>query len=97
MEHFVCCQRVKCTRAVDFTHPTQSPYFLFCFRHRQEEAALDDKISLTIVMFVVFLGDTARGIFFPTLWTYVKAMGGDRITLGYCVGAFSLGRQVGRA
>lgn len=45
-----------------------------------------------IVMCVVFLGDTARGIFFPTLWTYVKSMGGDRITLGYCVGAFSLGR-----
>lgn len=53
---------------------------------------LDDKASLTIVMCVVFLGDTARGIFFPTLWTYVKAMGGDRITLGYSVGAFSLGR-----
>ncbi|CAM9888603.1 unnamed protein product [Ectocarpus sp. 13 AM-2016] len=45
-------------------------------------------------MCVVFLGDTARGIFFPTLWKYVQAMGGDRITLGYSVGAFSLGRQV---
>lgn len=45
-------------------------------------------------MCVVFLGDTARGIFFPTLWTYVRAMGGDRITLGYSVGAFSFGRQV---
>lgn len=48
-----------------------------------------------IVMGVVFLGDTARGIFFPTLWTYVNNMGGDRITLGYCVGAFSLGRWAG--
>ncbi|CAM9784811.1 unnamed protein product, partial [Laminaria digitata] len=55
-------------------------------------ATLDDKASLTIVMCVVFLGDTARGIFFPTLWTNVKSMGGDRITLGYCVGAFSFGR-----
>ncbi|CAN0250259.1 unnamed protein product [Ectocarpus fasciculatus] len=54
---------------------------------------LDDKASLLIVMCVVFLGDTARGIFFPTLWKYVQAMGGDRITLGYSVGAFSLGRQ----
>lgn len=58
----------------------------------QVQPTLDDKASLTIVMCVVFLGDTARGIFFPTLWTYVRGMGGDRITLGYCVGAFSLGR-----
>lgn len=63
-----------------------------CFDSWKVPATLDDKVSLTIVMCVVFLGDTARGIFFPTLWTYVKAMGGDRITLGYCVGAFSLGR-----
>lgn len=61
---------------------------------RKVALTLDNTASLTIVMWVVFLGDTAHGIFFPTLWTYVKTMGGNRITLGYTVGAFSLGRLV---
>lgn len=57
---------------------------------------LDDKASLAIVLCDVLLVDTARGIFFPTLWAHVKQLGGDKIALGYCVGAFSLGRWVGR-
>ncbi|CAM9152934.1 unnamed protein product [Scytosiphon promiscuus] len=55
---------------------------------------LDDKASLAIVLLDVLLVDTARGIFFPTLWTHVKQLGGDKIALGYCVGAFSLGRTL---
>eukprot|EP00752_Nemacystus_decipiens_P015766 g14076.t1 len=57
-------------------------------------ATLDDKASLMIVLFNVLLGDTARGIFFPTLWPHVKQLGGDKIALGYCVGAFSFGRTL---
>ncbi|CAN0452736.1 unnamed protein product, partial [Scytosiphon promiscuus] len=60
----------------------------------QVRPTLDDKASLAIVLLDVLLVDTARGIFFPTLWTHVKQLGGDKIALGYCVGAFSLGRCV---
>ncbi|CAM9773448.1 unnamed protein product, partial [Choristocarpus tenellus] len=56
------------------------------------EPSLEDKTSLLVIMLVVLIGDTARGIMFPTLWPYVKILGGDRITQGYCVGAFSFGR-----
>eukprot|EP00903_Cladosiphon_okamuranus_P018701 g17214.t1 len=55
---------------------------------------LDDKASLGIVLCDVLLVDTARGIFFPTLWPHIKQLGGDKIALGYCVGAFSLGRTL---
>lgn len=55
-------------------------------------ATLDDKASLAIIMGVVFLDDTARGIFFPSLWAYIASMGSGNEVLGYCVGAFSLGR-----
>ncbi|CAM9297597.1 unnamed protein product [Discosporangium mesarthrocarpum] len=58
----------------------------------QVPRSLDDRASLFVVMLVVLIGDTARGIMFPTLWPYVKSMGGNRIMQGYCVGAFSLGR-----
>ena len=59
---------------------------------RQVRPTLDDKASLAVVLFDVLLIDTARGIFFPTLWAHVQNLGGDEIVLGYCVGAFSLGR-----
>ncbi|CAM9412963.1 unnamed protein product, partial [Ectocarpus sp. 8 AP-2014] len=55
---------------------------------------LDDKASFAVVLGDVLLVDTARGIFFPTLWTHVSQLGGDKIALGYCVGAFSLGRTL---
>lgn len=60
----------------------------------QVERSLDDKASLAVVMFNVLLVDTARGIFFPTLWPRIELFGGNNVTLGYCVGAFSLGRYV---
>ncbi|CAM9559293.1 unnamed protein product [Sphacelaria rigidula] len=45
-------------------------------------------------MWNVLLADTVRGIYFPTLWRNVKRISGDGITLGFCVGAFSLGRTI---
>ncbi|CBN79388.1 conserved unknown protein [Ectocarpus siliculosus] len=62
------------------------------FHHVQVQPTLDDKASFAVVLVNLLLIDTARGIFFPTLWTHVSQLGGDKITLGYCVGAFSLGR-----
>lgn len=58
----------------------------------QVERTLDDKASLAVVMVNVFFVDTARGIFFPTLWPRVEHFGGNNVTLGYCVGGFALGR-----
>ncbi|CAM9556073.1 unnamed protein product, partial [Ectocarpus sp. 8 AP-2014] len=60
----------------------------------QVRPTLDDKASFAIVLGNLLLIDTARGIFFPTLWTHVSQLGGDKIALGYCVGAFSLGRTL---
>ncbi|CAM9913831.1 unnamed protein product [Ectocarpus fasciculatus] len=58
------------------------------------QPTLDDKASFAVVLGNLFLIDTVRGIFFPTLWTHVSQLGGDKIALGYCVGAFSLGRTL---
>jgi len=52
------------------------------------------KISLSIILFVVFVGDTARGIIFPTLWARVSKFRGSESTLGFIVAAFSLGRVI---
>lgn len=53
-----------------------------------------DTASLAVIMFNFLLLDTARSIFFPTLWPRIESFGGDNVTLGYCVGALSLGRYV---
>ncbi|CAM9569306.1 unnamed protein product, partial [Chrysoparadoxa australica] len=50
--------------------------------------------SLYVIMLVVLVGDMARGVMFPTLWPYVQSLGGTKVTQGYCVAAFSLGRFV---
>ncbi|CAN0420873.1 unnamed protein product, partial [Ectocarpus sp. 12 AP-2014] len=62
------------------------------FHHVQVQPTLDDKASFAIVLGNLLLIDTARGIFFPTLCAHVSQLGGGKIALGYCVGAFSLGR-----
>lgn len=53
-----------------------------------------DKTSFQITLLVIFLGDMARGIFFPTMWNLVQALGGDQVTLGYVVASFSFGRML---
>jgi ceroid-lipofuscinosis MFS transporter 7 len=44
------------------------------------------------VCFVILVGDMSRGVFFPSMWPLVKHLGGDQVTLGYSVAAFSFGR-----
>lgn len=41
---------------------------------------------------VVLLGDTARGVMFPTLWPFLLQLGARRTVLGIAVAAFSFGR-----
>eukprot|EP01039_Chlorochromonas_danica_P003407 gene3407-3733_t len=48
--------------------------------------------SIAIVRLVTFVGDAARGILFPALWPLCHLLGGSRITLGYLVATFSIGR-----
>ena len=49
-------------------------------------------ISYWIVCLVILIGDTARGIMFPTLWPLVRHLGGSEQTQGFVVAAFSFGR-----
>jgi Fucose permease len=56
--------------------------------------AIADPLSFQIVCLVVFLGDMARGIFFPTMWNLVKTLGGDQVLLGYTIASFSFGRML---
>jgi len=51
-----------------------------------------DKPSFVAVGYMVLLGDTVRGIFFPTLWPLVSSFGGTRAAQGVIVAAFSMGR-----
>jgi ceroid-lipofuscinosis MFS transporter 7 len=44
------------------------------------------------VCFVILIGDMSRGVFFPSMWPLVQELGGDQVTLGYSVAAFSFGR-----
>ena len=54
----------------------------------------DDWVSFVVICCVVLLGDSARGIMFPTLWPFVRSLGGNRLSHGYTVAAFSLGRAL---
>lgn len=48
--------------------------------------------SFFVICLLILTGDTARGVLFPTLWPRVQSMGGNRITQGITVAAFSFGR-----
>jgi hypothetical protein len=50
--------------------------------------------GLAAIMFSVFVGDMARGIFFPTLSSYIHIMGGNKAVLGMAVASFSTGRII---
>jgi len=60
----------------------------------EERARIKDIKGFFVVCFVVLLGDTARGIMFPTLWPRVVSLGGDKVIQGICVASFSLGRVI---
>lgn len=47
-----------------------------------------------VILWVVMVGDMARGILFPTLWPLVSSLGGDKVTQGFTVAAFSFGRII---
>ena len=51
--------------------------------------------SYAVIAFTVLLGDTARGILWPTLYPLVTELGGSSLTLGGAVAAFSVGRVAG--
>jgi ceroid-lipofuscinosis MFS transporter 7 len=51
-----------------------------------------DPTSFRINLFVIFLGDMGRGIFFPTMWNLVQIIGGNELDLGFLIGSFSFGR-----
>lgn len=51
-----------------------------------------DPAGFYIVCLVVLIGDMSRGAMFPTMWPLVQSIGGDTVTLGYAVAAFSFGR-----
>ena len=53
---------------------------------------ISDPIGFYVVCLVVLLGDMSRGCMFPTLWPLVESIGGNSVTLGYAVAAFSFGR-----
>lgn len=53
-----------------------------------------DPLSFKINCLVVFIGDMARGIFFPTMWNLVQKLGGDQVMLGYTIASFSFGRML---
>ncbi|KAJ1422194.1 major facilitator superfamily domain-containing protein [Ochromonadaceae sp. CCMP2298] len=50
--------------------------------------------SSAVIVLAVLIGDTARGIMFPTLWLLVLSLGGTRFHQGLAVAAFSGGRIV---
>ena len=57
-----------------------------------EVGAAPRRASFWAVAYMVLLGDSVRGIFFPTLWPLVSSLGGTRAHQGIIVAAFSLGR-----
>jgi MFS family permease len=51
--------------------------------------------NFVTIGYIVLIGDTARGIIWPTLYTLLLSLGGSSSTLGWCVATFSIGRVVG--
>ena len=49
-------------------------------------------VSYWIICLVILIGDTARGVTFPTLWPLVRHLGGSEQAQGFAVAAFSFGR-----
>lgn len=50
--------------------------------------------SMVTIALVVFVGDAARGMLFPSLWPRIESFGGKKVHQGIAVASFSLGRIV---
>ncbi|GMH66437.1 hypothetical protein TrRE_jg9159 [Triparma retinervis] len=59
---------------------------------KSSSRTIKDPVSFLVVCFTILIGDTARGVMFPTLWLLNKSLGGNKITQGYAVASFSGGR-----
>lgn len=55
---------------------------------------LADPEGFWIICSVVLIGDMNRGVLFPIMWPLVEELGGNKVWLGYAVGAFSFGRII---
>lgn len=53
---------------------------------------IHDVPGFCVVCLVILIGDMSRGAMFPSMWPLVEKLGGDSVTLGYAVAAFSFGR-----
>jgi MFS family permease len=53
---------------------------------------IHDVPGFCVVCLVILIGDMSRGAMFPSMWPLVSKLGGDSVTLGYAVAAFSFGR-----
>jgi ceroid-lipofuscinosis MFS transporter 7 len=51
-------------------------------------------LSIAIVGFITFVGDSARGVLYPALWPQCQYLGGNSVDLGFLVSTFSIGRMV---
>jgi len=60
----------------------------------ERSEGLKDVAGFLIISCVVLVGDTARGVMFPTLWPLVKSLGGSRVHQGIAVASFSFGRVI---
>ena len=59
-----------------------------------EENGIKDPLGFCIISTVVLVGEMCRGVTFPTLWLFVKSLGGTTVTMGWAVAAFSFGRAI---
>jgi hypothetical protein len=55
---------------------------------------ITDTKSFRIICAVIFVGDMARGIFFPTMLDLCEKLGGDLVLLGYVTASFNFGRMM---
>jgi len=53
-----------------------------------------DTTSFRIICLVIFVGDMARGIFFPTMLDLCEKLNGDLVLLGYVTASFNFGRMM---
>lgn len=53
---------------------------------------IHDYTGFLCVCLVILIGDMSRGVMFPSMWPLVEALGGNQVTLGFSVAAFSFGR-----
>ena len=56
--------------------------------------AISDPQGFAVVCLIVLAGDMGRGATFPTMWPLVNSLGGNSVTMGYAVAAFSFGRII---